>query len=74
MTGHRKGRVDEDEEDRMDVDGLPEGGGEEDGPPDSNVIDEALLAEKDISWDAIAIVKRKIVFSKRPMPLVGKFS
>lgn len=25
-----------------------------------------------VSWDAIAIVKRKIVFSKRPMPIVGR--
>ncbi|KAJ7145125.1 Ctf8-domain-containing protein [Mycena crocata] len=24
------------------------------------------------SWDAIAIIKRKIVFSKRPMPIVGR--
>lgn len=23
------------------------------------------------SWDMVAIVKRKIVFSKRPMPIVG---
>ncbi|KAK7033445.1 Ctf8-domain-containing protein [Favolaschia claudopus] len=25
-----------------------------------------------VSWDAIAIIKRKIVFSKRPMPIVGR--
>lgn len=25
-----------------------------------------------VSWDAIAVVKRKIVFSKRPMPIVGR--
>ncbi|KAF7336894.1 hypothetical protein MVEN_02125700 [Mycena venus] len=25
-----------------------------------------------VSWDAIAVVKRKIVFSKRPMPIVGQ--
>ncbi|KAH9853260.1 chromosome transmission fidelity protein 8 [Lenzites betulinus] len=24
------------------------------------------------SWDVVAIVKRKMVFSKRPMPMVGK--
>jgi chromosome transmission fidelity protein 8 len=24
------------------------------------------------SWDAIAVVKRKIMFSKRPMPIVGR--
>jgi chromosome transmission fidelity protein 8 len=23
-------------------------------------------------WDMVAIVKKKIVFSKRPMPIVGK--
>ncbi|KAI0733575.1 Ctf8-domain-containing protein [Fomitopsis betulina] len=25
-----------------------------------------------VSWDMIAVVKRKMVFSKRPMPMVGK--
>ncbi|KAJ7158453.1 Ctf8-domain-containing protein [Mycena filopes] len=25
-----------------------------------------------VSWDAIAVIKRKIVFSKRPMPIVGR--
>ncbi|KAJ7364457.1 Ctf8-domain-containing protein [Mycena albidolilacea] len=25
-----------------------------------------------VSWDAIAVVKRKIVFSTRPMPIVGR--
>ncbi|KAJ7024761.1 Ctf8-domain-containing protein [Mycena alexandri] len=25
-----------------------------------------------VSWDAIAVVKRKIVFAKRPMPIVGR--
>jgi hypothetical protein len=25
-----------------------------------------------VAWDAIAIVKRKIIFSNRPMPIVGK--
>ena len=24
------------------------------------------------SWDIVAVVKRKMVFSKRPMPIVGK--
>ncbi|KAI0666076.1 Ctf8-domain-containing protein [Trametes maxima] len=26
------------------------------------------------SWDIVAVVKRKMVFSKRPMPMVGKTS
>ncbi|KAH9915105.1 uncharacterized protein B0H18DRAFT_1042547 [Fomitopsis serialis] len=26
------------------------------------------------SWDVIAVVKRKMVFSRRPMPMVGKVS
>ncbi|KAI8984809.1 Ctf8-domain-containing protein [Trametes punicea] len=26
------------------------------------------------SWDVIAVVKRKMVFSKRPMPIVGKLA
>ncbi|ESK95320.1 hypothetical protein Moror_3919 [Moniliophthora roreri MCA 2997] len=25
-----------------------------------------------VSWDAVAIIKQKIVFSKRPMPIVGR--
>ncbi|KAJ7745660.1 Ctf8-domain-containing protein [Mycena metata] len=25
-----------------------------------------------VSWDAIAVIKRKIVFAKRPMPIVGR--
>ncbi|KAJ7679118.1 Ctf8-domain-containing protein [Mycena polygramma] len=25
-----------------------------------------------VSWDAIAVITRKIVFSKRPMPIVGR--
>ncbi|KAJ7442463.1 Ctf8-domain-containing protein [Mycena latifolia] len=25
-----------------------------------------------VAWEAIAIVKRKIIFSKRPMPIVGR--
>ena len=25
-----------------------------------------------VSWDMIAVVKRKMVFSRRPMPMVGK--
>jgi chromosome transmission fidelity protein 8 len=27
-----------------------------------------------VGWDVVAIVKRKIIFSKRPMPLVGRIT
>ncbi|KAF5357386.1 hypothetical protein D9758_005924 [Tetrapyrgos nigripes] len=60
------------DEDSMDVDDRTEGDAAQSTLKYD--IDEALLEEKEISWDAIAIVKRKIVFSKRPMPMVGKFS
>ncbi|KAL1711670.1 Ctf8-domain-containing protein [Schizophyllum commune] len=29
-------------------------------------------AQENVSWEIIAVVKRKIVFSKRPMPIVGR--
>lgn len=29
-------------------------------------------AQTTVGWDVVAIVKRKIVFSKRPMPIVGR--
>lgn len=34
----------------------------------------SLLASpgRQTQWEAVAIVKRKIVFAKRPMPLVGR--
>lgn len=25
-----------------------------------------------VGWDVVAVVKRKIIFSKRPMPVVGR--
>ncbi|KAF9041919.1 hypothetical protein BDZ89DRAFT_980990 [Hymenopellis radicata] len=28
--------------------------------------------KREISWQAVAIVKRKVLFSKRPIPIVGK--
>ncbi|KAK0205053.1 Ctf8-domain-containing protein [Desarmillaria ectypa] len=42
-----------------------------------NIEDDVMVCDEDnnggtISWRAIAIVKRKIVFSKRPMPIVGR--
>ncbi|KAJ6545092.1 hypothetical protein DFH09DRAFT_1367685 [Mycena vulgaris] len=52
-------RVSTADPDAMDCDG-------EDG--DASQAGEASA----VAWDAIAIVKRKIVFSKRPMPIVGR--
>ncbi|KAJ7757785.1 Ctf8-domain-containing protein [Mycena maculata] len=40
--------------------------------PDAMDCDPDDVATPTASWDAIAIVKRKIVFSKRPMPIVGR--
>lgn len=44
------------EEANMDVDDESEASGKTEG----------------VSWDIVAIVKRKMVFSRRPMPIVGK--
>ncbi|KAJ3720819.1 Ctf8-domain-containing protein [Lentinula guzmanii] len=33
---------------------------------------ESIINSPTIQWNALAIVKRKILFSKRPMPVVGK--
>ncbi|KAF8917238.1 Ctf8-domain-containing protein [Mucidula mucida] len=30
--------------------------------------------QKKVGWQAVAIVKRKVLFAKRPMPIVGKSS
>ena len=30
------------------------------------------IAAASVQWDVVAIVKKKIVFSKRPMPIVGR--
>ncbi|KAJ3987418.1 hypothetical protein F5890DRAFT_1551453 [Lentinula detonsa] len=35
---------------------------------------ESTLNSPTIQWNALAIVKRKILFSKRPMPVVGKLN
>ncbi|KAJ7707356.1 Ctf8-domain-containing protein [Mycena rosella] len=38
-----------------------------------DVLDDSQAGEAPaVAWDAIALVKRKIVFSKRPMPIVGR--
>lgn len=44
-----------------------------DGRKDDGADDElGLNSESIVQWNAIAIVKRKIVFSKRPTPIVGR--
>lgn len=40
-------------------------------PADAESVESS---ESAVQWNAIAIIKRKIVFSKRPMPIVGKLS
>ena len=37
-------------------------------------VDAGVLsrASQGVIWDMIAVVKRKMVFSRRPMPMVGK--
>lgn len=37
-----------------------------------NEDDEAQRPRAQVGWDVVAIVKRKMVFSKRPMPMVGR--
>jgi chromosome transmission fidelity protein 8 len=39
--------------------------------PDTGTLIVGSSQQEGIAWDMIAIVKRKIVFSKRPMPIVG---
>lgn len=43
------------------------------GPSDSAVtdVDDAPTGKETPSWDMVALVKRKVVFAKRPMPIVG---
>ncbi|KAK0223516.1 Ctf8-domain-containing protein [Armillaria fumosa] len=41
---------------------------------EDDAMDGECTSEGNTSWRAIAIVKRKIVFSKRPMPIVGRSS
>ncbi|KAJ6512836.1 chromosome transmission fidelity protein 8 [Mycena sanguinolenta] len=55
------GRVASDLDDEMDCD--------DDGAGKSQA---GATETSTVSWDAIAVVKRKIVFSKRPMPIVGR--
>lgn len=39
------------------------------GEEDSQSIESSSNAP---SWDVVAVVKRKMVFAKRPMPMVGR--
>ncbi|KAF7374504.1 hypothetical protein MSAN_00335000 [Mycena sanguinolenta] len=55
------GRAEADLDDQMDCD--------DDGVGKSQA---ETTETSTVSWDAIAVVKRKIVFSKRPMPIVGR--
>ena len=49
----------------------PGGDGAQTRPGEAMEVDEPRDAGAK-SWDVVAIVKRKMVFSKRPMPVVGK--
>ncbi len=49
----------------------------EDAPGDSMAVNDSQEESQQKSgapksWDMIAIVKRKMVFAKRPMPMVGR--
>jgi chromosome transmission fidelity protein 8 len=38
-----------------------------------DVEEEYLISSQNpVAWDVVAVVKRKILFSKRPMPIVGR--
>jgi chromosome transmission fidelity protein 8 len=39
--------------------------------PDEEDAEDGPVKQKSPEWDMLAIVKRKIVFSKRPMPIVN---
>jgi hypothetical protein len=62
----------------MDVDGDVDGYGDSVSPNDDdddnqlerNTVDEDGKGEKgEVAWEAVALIKRKIIFSKRPMPI-----
>jgi len=59
----------------LDGDGMEEGGNGEDEDEDMDEMDEMKLHQSGsapvVGWDVAAIVKRKIVFSKRPTPITG---
>jgi hypothetical protein len=69
---------DEPDEDRMDVDGDVDRYGDSVSPNDDddnqlerNAVDEDGKGEKgeEVAWEAVALIKRKIIFSKKPMPI-----
>ncbi|KAJ7745658.1 hypothetical protein B0H16DRAFT_1557743 [Mycena metata] len=43
-----------------------------DDPEDSGSQRAETSGAATVSWDAIAVIRRKIVFAKRPMPIVGR--
>ncbi|KAI5885901.1 uncharacterized protein SCHCODRAFT_02519461 [Schizophyllum commune H4-8] len=49
-----------------------EAGGDNDDAMDLDTSADDTSAQDNVSWEIIAVVKRKIVFSKRPMPIVGR--
>jgi hypothetical protein len=42
------------------------------GPDQAEADDSALQGGSNAGWVIAGIVKKKIVFSKRPMPVIGK--
>lgn len=51
---------------------LSGGEGDEDDAMDLDAPADDTSTQDNVSWEIIAVVKRKIVFSKRPMPIVGR--
>ncbi|KAI0773503.1 Ctf8-domain-containing protein [Fomes fomentarius] len=49
-------------------------GGEGESADSAMDVDDRLRSTEAKSWDVVAIVKRKMVFATRPMPIVGKSS
>ncbi|CCL99301.1 uncharacterized protein FIBRA_01317 [Fibroporia radiculosa] len=41
---------------------------------DVEMEDDIRTLKVEAEWDIVAVVKRKMIFSKRPMPMVGKHS
>jgi hypothetical protein len=64
----------------MDVDGdvdkygdsgSPDDDDDDDNQLERNAVDEDGKGEEgeEVAWEAVALIKRKIIFSKRPMPI-----
>ena len=43
-----------------------------DAAVDMDVDEPGVVVRQAANWDVVAVVKRKMVFAKRPMPIVGK--